>query len=445
MYHEVAVSASATANAPLRKVLMLAYYFPPMGLSGVQRTAKFVKYLPEFGWKPIVLTINPTAYFAYDESLLAELSHPAIEIVRTDTKDVTKLAASAAKRRQFKMPAEPTRKLLSAISQFFFIPDNKIGWKKYAIEQASAIIEREKDIEVIYSTAPPFSSHLIALDLRAKYHLPTVLDFRDPWVENPSHFYWTLFHRRRHEALEERALTYADRIITANRALKELFLKKYFGRVQHKDISIIWHGYDAEDFQLAKPVPRSRQKLRFVYCGRFFLSSPQPFFKGLKIALAKAPALREHIELYFVGIFPEPYERMAEKYGLKELMVVRGYLPHRDAVAELLNADVLWASLDATKGTETITHGKLFEYAAARKTLFGIVPEGAARQFILEANGLVAHPKKPREIAQKILELYALWQKHELPVPSEAFVARFERRQLTAQLAKEFGQLIRID
>jgi glycosyltransferase involved in cell wall biosynthesis len=275
--------------------------------------------------------------------------------------------------------------------------------------------------------------------------LPIVLDFRDPWVENPSHFYWTLFHRRRHEALEERALTYADRIITANRALKELFLKKYFGRVQHKDISIIWHGYDAEDFQLAKPEPRSRQKLRFVYCGRFFLSSPEPFFKGLKIALAKVPALREHIELYFVGIFPKQYEHMAEKYGLKELMVVRGYLPHRDAVAELLNADVLWAALDATKGTETITHGKLFEYAAARKTLFGIVPDGAARQFILEANGLVAHPKKPREIAQKILELYALWQKHELPVPSNAFVARFERRQLAAQLAKEFGQLIRID
>ncbi|MCS7013635.1 MAG: glycosyltransferase [Chloroherpetonaceae bacterium] len=432
-------------NRPLHKVLMLAYYFPPMGLSGVQRTAKFVKYLPEFGWKPIVLTIYPTAYFAYDETLLQELSHPAIDIVRTGTHDITHLAALAAPQKTFTMPPEETRSLLSALSQLIFFPDNKIGWKKLAFAKACEIIEREKDIAVIYSTAPPFTSHLIALELRAKYQLPIVLDFRDPWVENPAHFYWTPWHKRKHEALEEKALLYADRIITANRALKELFLKKYFGKLTHKDISIIWHGYDAEDFQRAQPDNRVRRKLRFVYSGRFFLSSPKPFFKGLKVAIEKEPALREHLEVCFVGIFPKAYLRLAEKYGLKDLVEVRGYRPHLEAVAELLKADVLWATLDDVKGAETITHGKLFEYLAARKTLFGIVPDGAAKQLILDANGLVAHPKNIKEIASKILELYDLWKRNALPTPNEEFVVRFDRRNLTAQLAKEFAQFVRIE
>lgn len=445
LHSETSIDSHALASAPLKKVLMLAYYFPPMGLSGVQRTAKFVKYLPEFGWKPIVLTINPTSYFAYDESLLAELSHPAIEIVRTDTKDLTKVAATATGKRQFKMPSDQTQRFLSALSQLAFIPDNKIGWKKFAIEKASEILEREKDIEVIYSTAPPFSSHLIALELRAKYQLPTVLDFRDPWVENAAHVYWTPFHRRKHEALEEYVLTRADKIITANRALKELFLKKYFGQLQHKDISIIWHGYDAEDFRKAQPDNRIQRKLRFVYSGRFFLSSPEPFFRGLKAAIEKEPALRENVEAYFVGIFPKEYIRLAEKFELKDVIEARGYRPHLDAVAELLKGDVLWAVLDDVRGTEVVTHGKLFEYVAARKTLFGIVPEGAARQFILEANGVVAHPKQTSEIAQKILDLYTLWKQNALPVPTENFVQRFERRQLAGQLAKEFRQLIRIE
>lgn len=429
----------------MHKVLMIAYYFPPMGLSGVQRTAKFVKYLPEFGWKPIVLTIHPTAYFAYDDTLLQELSHPAIEIVRTGTHDVTKLAAAATRQKTIEMPTDHARSWLSALSQLLFIPDNKIGWRKHALATAAEIIEREKDIAVIYSTAPPFTSHLIAIELRAKYQLPVVLDFRDPWVENPAHFYWTLWHKRRHEALEEKTLLYADRILTANRALKELFLKKYFGKLTHKDISIIWHGYDAEDFQNVSPEKTAKPKLRFLYSGRFFLSSPKPFFKGLKAAIEKNSSLRHRVEAHFVGVFPAAYMQLAKRYGLKDLVVVRGYLPHRQAVSELLHADVLWATLSDIKGTETITHGKLFEYLAARKTLFGIVPEGAARQLILEANGLVAHPKNVKEIASKILELYELWQRNALPLPSEEFVARFDRRRLTEQLAKEFAQFVRID
>ncbi len=425
----------------MKKVLVIAYYFPPMGLSGVQRTAKFVKYLPDFGWKPFVLTINPTAYYAFDETLLDELKRRDVEIIRTDTRDITKAAAQTSGTRDLTMPAESSRRFLSALSQLVFIPDNKIGWKKFALAKASEIIERE-NIDVIFSTAPPFTAHLVGLELRSKYQLPLVVDFRDPWVNNPSHLYWSPFHKRRHLALEESVLMKADRVIAVNRALKEDWIKRYFGKLTHKDVSIIPHGFDPDDFALATPDKRVARKLRFVYSGRFYNSSPKPFFHGLKLAFDQQPELREKVEAVFVGVFPKEYMKLAESFGLQFLVESKGYRPHLEAVKEILKGDVLWATLADMRGMGNITAAKLFEYIAAGKTLFGIVPEGASKNFILDANGLTAHPNSPWEIAEKILELYRLWKTQSLPVPPPEMVERYNRRNLTEQLAREFEQLM---
>jgi len=435
---------SQPSEKAMKKVLIIAYYFPPMGLSGVQRTLKFVKYLPEFGWKPIVLTITPTTYYAYDETLLNELDTNQIEIHRTETKDVTKTAASISNSREFKIPNELMRRLMSLVSQTFFIPDNKIGWKKFALKKASDLIEQHGDIDLIFSTAPPFTSHLIALELRKKYQLPTVVDFRDPWVENPLHIYPTLFHRRAHQRLEEQVVLGADKIITVNRALKEHFLRAYREKLTHKDIAIITHGYDAKDFE---PLPKTRintGKFRFLYSGTFHSTerTPKPFFLGLKKAIERNPELKQTVEARFIGLFPTEYMKVAKSLGLDGLIQVEGYKSHHDALMENVQADVLWTMQSDVKHIETITQSKLFEYVACGRTLFGIVPDGASKQFILEANGVVAHPKQPDEIANRMLELFEQWKSGTLPVPSQEVVAKYDRRNLTAQLAREFEQLL---
>ncbi len=435
---------SHPSEKALKKVLVIAYYFPPMGLSGVQRTLKFVKYLPEFGWKPIVLTITPTAYYAYDETLLNELDTTQVEIYRTETKDVTKTAASLSHSREFKLPSALMRRLMSLVSQTFFIPDNKIGWKKFALQKADEIIAEHGDIDLIFSTAPPFTSHLIALELRKKYQLPTVVDFRDPWVENPLHVYPTPFHRRAHQRLEEQVVLGVDKIITVNRALKEQLLRVYRDRLTHKDIAIITHGYDTKDFE---HLPKSRMntgKFRLLYSGTFHSSerTPKPFLLGLKKAIEKNPELKEKVEARFIGLFPMEYMKVAQSLGLDGLIQVTGYKSHHDALLENVQADVLWATQSDVKHIETITQSKLFEYVACGRTLFGIVPDGASKQFILEANGVVAHPNQPDEIASKLLELFEQWKSGTLPVPSEEVVAKYERRSLTAQLVREFEQLL---
>ena len=125
----------------MRKVLVIAYYFPPMGLSGVQRTLKFVKYFPKFQWMPTVLTVTSTGYFAKDESLLKEIVPFGIEVVRTNSFDPNRLFR---KQEVVKMPAERTRKILSRISDSIFIPDNKIGWKGPALKKAAELVPKRK-------------------------------------------------------------------------------------------------------------------------------------------------------------------------------------------------------------------------------------------------------------------------------------------------------------
>jgi glycosyltransferase involved in cell wall biosynthesis len=428
----------------IKKVLIIAYYFPPMGLSGVQRTLKFVKYLPEFGWKPIVLTITPTAYYAYDNTLLNELDMSQIEIHRSETKDVTKTAASLSNSQQFKLPGEFMRRLMNLASQTFFIPDNKIGWKKFALQKADEILDQHGDIDLIFSTAPPFTSHLIALELRKKYQLPTVIDFRDPWVENPLHIYPTPFHRRMHQRLEEQVVLGVDKIVVVNRALKEQFLRLYREKLTHKDIVIVSHGYDSKDFEQVPKVRINTGKIRFLYSGTLHSAerSPKPFFLGLKKAIEHNPELGEKVEARFVGLFPTEYMKFAKSLGLDGLVQVEGYKSHYDALAENFQADVLWATQSAVKHIETITQSKLFEYVACERTLFGIVPDGASKQFILEANGVVAHPNFPDEIATKILDLFERWKSGTLPVPSKEVVAKYDRRNLTMQLAREFEQML---
>src|SRR5512140_2226213 len=136
------------SDIPHRKVLVIAYYFPPMGLSGVQRTLKFVKYLPAYGWQPTVLTVTPTGYFAQDYSLLEEIHLPEVKVERVGSLDPNRLFR---KKGVVKMPSERWRKVLTYISDTFFIPDNKIGWRKKALKAASKLFEAEQ-FDVIFAT-----------------------------------------------------------------------------------------------------------------------------------------------------------------------------------------------------------------------------------------------------------------------------------------------------
>jgi len=138
------------------KVLVIAYYFPPMGLSGVQRTLKFIKYMKNYNWEPTVITTGDVGYFAHDDSLTKDLHNTGIRIIRTKGRDPN---SRLSKYGTIKLPREIFRKIFNKLSQTFFIPDNKISWSKMAYLKAEELLKQE-NFDAIFVTGPPFSASL---------------------------------------------------------------------------------------------------------------------------------------------------------------------------------------------------------------------------------------------------------------------------------------------
>jgi glycosyltransferase involved in cell wall biosynthesis len=429
----------------MRKVLVVAYYFPPMGLSGVQRTLKFVKYLPLYGWQPTVLTVTPGSYFAYDSSLLKEIEPSQIRILRTDSIDPTRFfkRGSIPDARIVKMPREWIRKTLNVGSQFLFIPDNKIGWKRKACKEAGRLLAREK-FDLIFATAPPYTDFLIGQYLKKRYRLPLVLDYRDSWIDNPYHFYLTPIHRWLHYVLEKRVLRISDKVVTINRRIKELLLTRY-PFLQYQDVEIISQGFDPEDFDLngVPPAPRG-EKMRITYSGTFIdKRTPKYFLQALARLFYEQPGLREKIEACFLGCFREENLKQVRELGLQDVVKVMGYVDHSECVRNLLVSDVLWLIIGKGSGEDMMSTGKLFEYLGARKPILGCVPAGVAKTTIEDSGaGIVVAPDDVAGIGSAVKLLYQKYESHTLAGPSEDYVEKFNRKRLTADLARTFELLV---
>lgn len=403
-------------------VLVIAYYFPPMGLSGVQRTLKFVKYLPLYNWNPIVLTTDPVAYYAFDNELMNEID--GITIYRTPNK-------KAKKYHQKSFPSYLTQKLGRLLYNTIYIPDSKISWKKPALKLAEKILENHK-INVIFATAPPFTDFLIAKELAEKYNKPFIIDYRDIWNGNPFYYYPTPLHLSKSLKLENDLLKKTEKVIVTTRFAKEFLLKK-FRFLNHQDIAIIPHGFDPKDFENIHINPS--EKFVITHSGAFQDNrTPKYFLKAVAEFISNNPSTRSDFELRFVGLMRKSHLRLIKKYALDDITICTGYLPHSETIKHLLESDVLWFM----QFENFRTPGKLFEYFGARKTILACIPDGQIKKIALDSQSAIAtDPDDIKQIKNAIGKLYYWWKNGSLPKPDENFVAQFDRTKLTANLAKE--------
>ena len=437
-------------DAPQKlNVLVIAYYFPPMGLSGVQRTAKFVKYLPEFGWRPIVLTACETPYYAHDESLLEELN-PLIEsgnlrIVRTKESGAPAKRVVAKDGKLLKLPRAWYQRLRSKLIQVIYQPDSRIKWKKYALAEADKIFA-EEHIDAIFTTAPPYTDFLIARELRKKYDVPYLMDYRDAWVANPVlNFYATPFHKAYATKLEDACLRGSSAITVASRRMKEVILARY-NFIGHEEVTIVSHGYDSEDMSVAWELAdnyRKPEKFRLTYGGAFYVGrSPQAMFEAAKLAISKEPTLKDDLEFVFVGILQKEFLRSAEKMGLASNILATGYLPHRESIAVLFASDVLWM----TMSDDISAPGKLYEYFGTGRPILGLVPgrSVAEKQLMDYGAGIAVDPRDVGQISDALLDLYRKWKSGKLQRDvNVAFVRSFDRRDLTKEVARQLRLMLR--
>ncbi|MCK4590453.1 MAG: glycosyltransferase family 4 protein [Candidatus Latescibacteria bacterium] len=424
----------------MKKVLFITYYFPPMGLGGVQRTLKFVKYLPSFGWQPIILTVRPGSYFAFDPSLLKDIP-AAAEVVRTGSLDPLKMLSWLQHREKTVEPPENLRRTLSYLSQMVFQPDNKLGWLPFALSKAREILHQES-VEIIYATAPPFTCHLIGILLSRLYRKPLVVDFRDAWTQFQFVHYPTSIHRLLNQLLEKKVIRKAARVISTNEVLREN-LRKAHPRAAASKFTVIPHGFDPDDFK-NKGKPSSTGKFTVTYSGSFYATvTPKHFLSAVREILDEEPGLANEIKLLFLGMFREENKRLVNKLNLQDVVDIRGYLPHSESVVQLLNSDLLWLTLDESEGAEAVTPSKLFEYIASGRPILACVPEGAAAQIVRSTgNGIVVPPDDIQGIKKAILGYYNRYRAGKLKRTTPKIIQKYDRQRLTGELVRVFDKTV---
>jgi len=424
------------------KVLVIAYYFPPLGLSGVQRTLKFVKYLKNYNWEPTVLTTDEIGYYAHDFSQLDEISKAGVRIVRTKGKGINSFLA---KKGTIKIPPEAIRKILSILSSTFFIPDNKKSWCKEAKTTARELLKNE-NYDLIFVTGPPFSTFVLAAELKKEFNLPLAVDYRDLWFGNQFGYYPTPFHKYLHKKMEYSVLKTADKIITTNRKVKEKLIDTY-KFLTFEDIFIISHGFDPADFNGIVADRKTNSKMKLAYSGVFYqFITPKYFLKAFKKLSIERPDVTENIELHFIGFLRDKNRNLIRKLGIQEFVKEHGYLDHKDAVAKIISSDVLWLMVGYARNIETHSAGKLYEYFGSRKPIMACIPDGALKNSLLEYKAsYITSPDNIDEIKEMILKIYEAYLSGTLPVPDEEFIDKHRRDFLTEQLSKQFQFLVKTE
>ncbi|HHM24344.1 MAG TPA: glycosyl transferase family 1 [Bacteroidetes bacterium] len=437
-------------NRRQRKVLVVTYYFPPSGGAGVQRPLKFVRYLREFGWEPVVLTARDADYPAFDESLLQEV--PAgVKVYRSrilepyrlyrrftgrrmdEATDIATLTRDEAAARNFK------ERLAEFVRAAFFVPDARIAWLFFAVPLGLKILRAEK-IDAIFSTAPPYTTNLIGLFLHRFSGVPWVADFRDSWIGWLSAPQWRPRLARALELwMEESVLRYSSRVLAVSHGVKEDLLSRH-PHLRDDRWIVLPNGYDRQDFQGVQPKPLDR-RITITYTGSLYGNrNPEFLLQALERLLERDKRLGKKLLIRFVGRVGEPILRRIGQSPARDLIEHIPYVPHRESLSYLLASDYALLIIDDAPVNRGILTGKLFEYIGSGIPILALAPEGDAAELIRKYRlGYVVPPKdanKIEEVLTEILRRGRPCQSGVSGVLAEQARSRFERRNLTAELAK---------
>ncbi len=423
------------------KVLVIAYNFPPLGLSGVQRTLKFVKYMKQFDWEPTVVTSDEGNYFAYDESLISEVEKQKIKVIRVGGKRKTQNTNGHINR---KLPNEFFRKIKRRIGQSLFIPDTKKIWAKKALKVTEKLVAQDT-FHVLFVTGPPFSIFNTFRKIKSNYRIPLVVDYREVWYDSYFSFYPTPIHRILQKKMEYKTLKSAEGIIVSNRKIKESLIKN-FKFLTFNDIRIITNGFDPEDFVDITLIPKNNNRMRFFYSGIFSVyNTPKYFFNAFKLLTIEQPDIAKNIELHFAGFLRKVNRNLIKKLNLQEFVYDHGFISHKEALSKMVSSDVVWLTISDKMKNESILPGKIYEYFAAKKPILACLPEGAAKIVAQEyPNSFICSSNNSNEIKEILIKIYKLYSEGNFPQVDDNFLTNYRRDFLTEQLTKFFNQLLKV-
>lgn len=420
-----------------KRLLIISYYWPPTGGSGVQRWVKFSKYLPEHGWQPVIYTPENPERLAYDESLLADIPECA-EVIRRRIVEPYGLyrklfGRSGGEVNPLNSSGKSLKSKLSRVVRGnLFIPDPRVSWVRGSVRFLKKYL-REHPVDAVVTTGPPQSMHLIGRGLKRSLGMPWIADFRDPWTRMfyYKHLCLSKFADRKHHRLEQGVLDEADLVLAVSPPVRDDF-QAQTGTPVH----LITNGYDEDDFPVREPGSRKDGKFRIVHTGLFAADgNPLKLWDALARRCREDEDFAQRLEIRLAGKTDAPVLEAIRERGLGAQLVDLGYLPHSRVVQEQQDADLLILPLRHEPEYAKVLPGKIFEYIASGRPVLGIGQEDGAAAAILRDSGAGRMYDWDRE--DKFLEFMDM--DHE----AAEGAARYSRKALTRQLVEELESLVR--
>ncbi len=426
----------------MKKLLIISYYWPPSGGAGVQRWLKFAKYLPSFGWEPHVYTPENPEAPAQDESLLQDIPKEVVVVKQPifepygfykkftgNKKSVNAgfLSENKDSRKKF------TEQLSIWVRGNMFIPDARKFWIKPSIKFLTDYIKKEK-IDIVISSGPPHSMHLIAMGLKKKLGIKWIADFRDPWtnIDFYKDLMLTKSADRKHHRLEREVLETADEIITIGKTMA-----MEFEEVRGKKVQVITNGFDTDDFKMQEK--ECSDDFVLVHVGSINADRNHSiFWEGLKELCAENPEFAEKLRIRFIGKLDYSVIESVESYGLKDKFEQIEYVPHNQVKDYLFAADLLYLPLNNTPNSKGILSGKFFEYLATAKPILGIGhPKGDAAEIMqkTQAGAMIDFTDKEALKQYLIKEFESRNETHKVNIEKRN---QYSRRMLTQKLVELF-------
>lgn len=374
----------------MKRLLIITYYWPPTGGSGVQRWVKFSKYLPQHGWQPVIYTPENPERLAYDESLLGDVPECA-EIIRTRIVEPYGIYRRLVGKKGGQTEVNPVsggrKSLMQRLSLWvrgnFFIPDPRVSWVRPSVRFLKRYL-REHPVDAVVTTGPPQSMHLIGLGLKKALGVRWLADFRDPWTEifYYKHLGLGKFADSRHHRLERQVLDSADTVIAVTP-----YVRDDFRRRTATPVALITNGFDEDDFAGRTPA-RHEGRFTIVHTGLFAADgNPLNLWDALAGKCAEDPAFAARLQIRLAGKTDAEIVEAIRSRGLGDKLVDLGYLPHDEVVAEQLGADVLILPLRREPEYAKVLPGKIFEYLASGRPVLGIGQEDGAAAEVLRDSG----------------------------------------------------------
>lgn len=409
------------------KLLVITYYWPPAGGSGVQRWLKFVKYLQDFGVTPVVYTVENPDYPILDETLQQDIPE-GVEVIKQPIWEPYQLASVFSKKKKVKTSAGflgnqkgVAFKIATYIRANYFIPDARMFWIQPSINYLEKYLSENK-IDAIVSTGPPHTTHMIGLGLKQKLNIKWVADFRDPWTDIDYFHQLPLTQKavKKHHDLEQKVLKHADEVLVVGNTMKKVY------DAFSENVHVITNGYDgalSNETELDK-------EFTLTHIGMLNADrNPTILWEALNVLKD-----RVNIKVQLIGKVAPEVKQTIDDFGLTEKVQFIDYLPHDEVRKYQQKSQVLLLAINNVPSAKGIVTGKIFEYLQAKRPILAIAPKDGDLAAILDKSkaGKVVGFYDVEELGNALLQMYEQFEQGNLKVNSVG-VEQYHRKALTEQ------------